>query len=131
MNQELFRNSNLISSLSLKSNISEKGNEVTSRLKLHHNSDKLFVLGVNKATNLASWDLKNYFQTFHLASFYGYQVRKGVSLAGGLVGNFELNTRSFSLAELHVQGKYNDLKNYLVLNRSQSGKYFLNFFLIF
>lgn len=131
-NYNFLGNKNFSTSLYTKSIITEKGNEVQTRIRYHHENDKLFIVGINKSPNLTVMDFRNFFNSLHMAAFYGYLLNKEVLITSGIIGTYDMNSRNFANSEVHLQGKYKNFKNYLVLNRDISGNLFYRiYFLIF
>ena len=132
-NFNFLGNNNFSTSLYTKCIVTEKGNEVQTRIRYHHENDKLFIVGINKSPNLKVNDLRNFFSSLYMAAFYGYLLNKEVLITSGIIGTYDMNSRNFTNSEVHLQGKYRNFKNYLVLNRDISGNlfYWIYFYDIF
>lgn len=109
----------------MKHTVSDKDNQTVSKFRFFHDSNKLFVLGLDRENGSSAYEFKNYFKLLNLGAYYGLTASNGFIFNLGFLSNLNLEKKSLTRNQLILQGDYKNIKNNLVLGRDESRLLFL------
>lgn len=95
----------------------------TGRLKFNLDSDKLFILGLNREGKVSDATLKDYLKNVSLAGFYGFSPARDLFCIVGARGDFSTETKSLLSSAVTLSAAYRDFKKTLNIGRVESKKH--------
>jgi hypothetical protein len=127
-NQKLFRDRKLLSSLYFKNELSGDDRKFSARFKFHFDSDKLFVLALNRNGKASEATVKDYFKNISLAGFYGFTPAKDFHCIAGAKADFNPETRILLSSAVTLSANYKEVTETLNFGRVESKNILQNFF---
>ena len=97
------------------------------RFKFHLDSNKLFLVGLNREGKISNRAYKEYFKNITLGGYYGFSPASDLFCAAGARADFSTEAQSLLSSTATLSVAYKDFKKTINFGRVESKDYFLIF----